>query len=218
MGPLATVDLFHKIVVHTKAARDQDHLRILIDNNPSIEDRTAALLYGGVDPTPKLTAAARRLQRGGAQLLVIPCNTSHCFYDAVQAAVDVPVLHMIHITARVLEGRGIQRAGLLATSGTVRTGIYQNGFVGTGIELLTPCEEGQNALMDAIYRIKAGELDFDASGVWNVADELLGRNAETLILGCTELPLITSLHRYPVTDPTLELALETIRQAGGEII
>jgi len=125
---------------------------------------------------------------------------------------------MIRITARALEGRGIRRAGLLATSGTVRTGIYQEGFAGTGIELLTPCEEGQHALMDAIYRIKAGELDFDASGVWNVADKLLDRDAETLILGCTELPLMTSLYRYPVTDPTLELALETIRQAGGEVI
>jgi len=218
MGPLATVDLFHKIVVHTKASCDQDHLRVLIDNDPSIEDRTAALLYGGADPTPKLTAAARNLQRGGAQLLIIPCNTAHCFYDAVQAAVDVPVLHMIHITAHALERRGVRRAGLLSTSGTVRTGIYQDSFAGTGIELLTPGEEDQETLMDAIYRIKAGELDFDASGVRRVVEGLLGRGAETLILGCTELPLMTSLYRYPVTDPTLELALEAVRQAGGEVI
>jgi len=218
MGPLATVDLFRKIVVHTKAACDQDHLRILIDNDPSIEDRTAALLYGGADPTPKLAAAARNLQRGGAQLLVIPCNTAHCFYDAVQAAVDVPVLHMIHITARALAGRGIRQAGLLSTSGTVQTGIYQDCFAGTGIALLTPGEAGQKALMDAIYWIKAGKMDFDASGVEGVVEELLDRGAETLILGCTELPLMTPLYRYPVTDPTLELALEAVRQAGGEVI
>jgi len=125
---------------------------------------------------------------------------------------------MIRITARALEERGVRRAGLLATSGTVRTGIYQDGFAGTGIELLTPGEEGQSALMEAIYRIKAGQLDLDASGVWSAADELLDRSAETLILGCTELPLLTSFDRYPVTDPTLELALETIRRAGGEVV
>lgn len=218
MGPLATVDLFHKMVVHTRASCDQDHLRILIDNDPSIEDRTAALLYGGADPTPKLIAAARNLQRGGAQLLVIPCNTAHCFFDAVQAAVDVPILHMMHITARVLEARGIRRAGLLSTTGTVQTGIYQDIFADTGIELLMPRQKGQQALMDVIYWIKAGKMDFDGSGIRKVIEELLDGGSETLILGCTELPLMTSLYRYPVTDPTLELALEAVRQAGGEVI
>ena len=218
MGPLATVDLFHKMVVHTRASCDQDHLRILIDNDPSIEDRTAALLYGGADPTPKLIAAARNLQRGGAQLLVIPCNTAHCFFDAVQAAVDVPILHMMHITARVLEARGIRRAGLLSTTGTVQTGIYQDIFADTGIELLMPRQKGQQALMDVIYWIKAGKMDFDGSGIRKVIEELLDGGSETLILGCTELPLMTALYRYPVTDPTLELALEAVRQAGGEVI
>jgi aspartate racemase len=218
MGPLATVDLFRKIVVHTKAACDQDHLRILIENDPGIEDRTAALLWGGADPTPKLAAAARNLQRGGAELLVIPCNTAHCFFDAVQAAVDIPVLHMIRVTARALEARGVRKAGLLSTSGTVQTGIYQDVFSGPGIGLLTPGEEGQKDLMDAIYWIKAGKMDFDDTGVRRAADELMRQGAETLILGCTELPLMERIYDYPVTDPTLELALEAVRQAGGEVI
>jgi len=220
MGPLATVDLFHKIVVHTKASCDQNHLRILIDNDPSIQDRTAALLYGGDDPTAKLTAIAQNLQRCGAQLLTIPCNTAYCFYDPIQAAVDIPVLHMIHITARVLENRAVKRAGLLATSGTVQAGIYQNTFAGTGMELLLPGEGGQQDLMDAIYWIKAGNLTFDISGVRQVMDDLLHRGAETLILGCTELPLMTTFCQpdCPVTDPTLELALEAVRLAGGEVI
>ena len=218
MGPLATVDLFQKIVVHTRAACDQDHLHVLIDNDPSIEDRTAALLSGGADPTPKMAASARKLQRGGAELLVIPCNTAHCFYDAVQAAADVPVLHMIEITARALRDRRVRCAGLLSTSGTIRTNIYQRIFDGTGIELLVPGEEDQEVLMDAIYRIKAGDMDFDFSGMQRVIDGLLSQGAETLILGCTELPLLPALYQYPVTDPTLELALEAVRQAGGDVI
>ena len=221
MGPLATADLFEKIILHTAASCDQDHLRVFIDNNPGIPDRTEAILSGGADPVPKLTASARGLERQGAEMLLVPCNTAYCFYDAVQAAVSVPVLHMIRLTARALEGRTIRTAGLLATDGTIRAGIYQQCFAGTGIRLLTPPPEGQKAIMDMIYQgVKAGRRDYDASDAQAAMEELLCRGAETLILGCTELPPAVSLYRmdFPVVDPTLELALEAIRQAGGETI
>lgn len=220
MGPLATVDFFCKIVAHTKADRDQEHLRILIDSDPGIHDRTAALLYGGADPTPQMIAIAQNLQRSGAQILAIPCNTAYCFYDALQAEVDIPILHMVRIVADAVKTRGVRRAGLLATSGTVQTGIYQKFFASANIELLTAGEDGQQIIMDAIYQIKAGNLSPDPSGVRQAMDGLLQQGAETLLLGCTELPLMTNLFGtdYPLTDPTLELALETIRRAGGEVI
>lgn len=104
--PLATADLFEKIICCTRASRDQDHLRVLIDSNTNIPDRTAALLHGGQDPTPHLVESARLLERAGAQVLVMPCNTAHNFYDGVAAAVQIPVLHMIRITAQVLPGPG----------------------------------------------------------------------------------------------------------------
>ena len=113
MGPLATADLFEKIIVHTKAACDQDHLRVIIDSNTNIPDRTAAILHGGADPVPELTASARGLERMGAELLVMPCNTAHNFYDAVQGAVSIPVLHMVRLTAQALRERDVKRAGLL---------------------------------------------------------------------------------------------------------
>ncbi len=221
MGPLATADLFEKIILHTAASCDQDHLRVFIDSNTSIPDRTAAILSGGADPAPELAASARGLARQGAELLLMPCNTAHCFYDAVQAAVSVPVLHMIRLTARALERRGVETAGLLATDGTVQTGIYQRCFAGTGIRLLTPDPAGQRAVMDMIYQgVKAGRRDYDASDARAAMEDLLRRGAETLILGCTELPLAAELYRlrFPLTDPTLELALEAVRQAGGETV
>lgn len=221
MGPLATADLFEKIVLHTRASCDQEHLRVYIDSNPRIPDRTAALLEGGADPTPELVSSARGLERQGAEVLVIPCNTAHNFYDAVQAAVKVPVLHMIRLTARALTERGIKTAGLLATDGTVRTGIYQRSFAETDVELLMPEEPGQRAIMELIYRgVKAGRRDYDISAARRAMEELLSRGAETLILGCTELPLAAHLYGldYPSTDPTLELALGAIRFAGGETV
>lgn len=221
MGPLATADLFRKMVEHTRAARDQDHPRILVDCNTNIPDRTAALLHGGADPVPELAAAARNLERGGAQVIAMPCNTAHGFYDAVQASVGVPVLHMIRLTAQALTERGVTAAGLLATDGTIQTGIYQRSFQGTGVTLLTPPEEDQRAVMSLIYEgVKAGRRDFDAAPARRAMEHLLERGAQTLILGCTELPLAVEMYglTYPCTDPTLELALGALRFAGCETI
>ena len=221
MGPLATADLFEKITLHTRAQRDQDHLRVLIDSNTNIPDRTAALLRGGEDPTPQLTASAVLLERMGADVLIMPCNTAHNFYDAIAAAVHIPVLHMIRLTAQALQKRGVTAAGLLATDGTVQTGIYQRTFAGTGIDLMTPEKADQQAIMDMIYRgVKAGALHYDVSAARRAMEALLRRGAQTLILGCTELPLAETLYHldYPVTDPTLELALAAIRFAGGETV
>ena len=217
MGPLATVDLYQKMVLHTAAATDQEHPRVCIDSNTAIPDRTEALLHGGADPTPELVSSARRLQSIGAEVLIMPCNTAHCFFDAVAASVDIPLLHMIDLTRDALGRRGVKTAGLLATDGTVETGIYQNAFAGSGIELLTPPPEDQAAVMDVAYKgVKAGDLGHDVSAFCRCCDNLLRRGAETLILGCTELPPAMGLYRleYPVTDPTLELALAALRFAG----
>ena len=221
MGPLATADLFEKIVGHTKAACDQEHLHVVIDSNTNIPDRTAALLHGGADPLPELAKSAGRLEKMGADVLIMPCNTAHNYYDGIAAAVSVPVLHMVRLTAQALVERGVKKAGLLATDGTVRTGIYQKSFAGSGVELLTPDEAGQRAVMEMIYQgVKAGDMAFDAQPARQAMERLLAAGAEVLILGCTELPLAVELYgiALPAVDPTLELALEAIRFAGGETV
>lgn len=221
MGPLATADLFEKIVGHTKAACDQEHLHVVIDSNTNIPDRTAALLHGGADPLPELVKSAGRLEKMGADVLIMPCNTAHNYYDGIAAAVSVPVLHMVRLTAQALVERGVKKAGLLATDGTVRTGIYQKSFAGSGVELLTPDEAGQRAVMEMIYQgVKAGDMAFDAQPARRAMERLLAAGAEVLILGCTELPLAVKLYgiALPAVDPTLELALEAIRFAGGETV
>lgn len=220
MGPAATADLFSKIIVSTKAANDQEHLHVIIDSNTSIPDRTEALIHGGEDPTEQLTLSARRLAAAGAELIAMPCNTAHGFYDAVCAAVDIPVLHMIRLTAQELLLKGIECAGLLATDGTVQSGIYERCFEGSGIELLTPAPAAQAAVMQLTYEgVKAGRRDFDTSEFKKAAQELLDRGAHTLILGCTELPPAFEMYdlHYPHIDPTLVLARAAVLAAGGEL-
>ena len=203
MGPLATADLFQKITLHTAASCDQDHPRVCIDSNTNISDRTAALLHGGADPVPEMVKSAQRLESIGADLLIMPCNTAHNFYDAVASSVSIPVLHMIAITRDALKSRGVKCAGLLATDGTVQTGIYQRTFEGSGVELLTPDNtEDQSAVMDIIYNgVKAGDLTHDATAFRSACEHLLARGAEVLILGCTELPPAFDIYHldYPTS-------------------
>lgn len=220
MGPLATADLFRKIVEHTDAKSDQEHLRVLIDSNTNIPDRTAALLRGGKDPAPEMIDSARRLASIGAEVLIMPCNTAHNFYHEVEGSVDVPVLHMIALTRDALIAENVRCAGLLATDGTIETGIYQRIFNGS-VSLLTPeSRDDQAAVMDIIYNgVKAGDLAHDTAAFRRACENLLARGAEVLILGCTELPPAFDIYQleYPAIDPTLELALGAIRYAGGTV-
>ena len=128
MGPLATADFFKKIVLNTKANIDQEHIKVLIDNNTDIPDRTSAIIHNDKSPVPQLVKSAVMLWAMGAQILVMPCNTAHYFYSEVQKSVEIPVLNMIELTCSALVQKGVKRAGLLATEGTIKSKIYQNVF------------------------------------------------------------------------------------------
>lgn len=221
MGPLATADLFKKIVLNTKAETDQEHIKILIDNNTDIPDRTDAIINNGKNPVPQLTKSALTLWAMGAELLVIPCNTAHYFRAEVQKSVDIPILSMIELTGKALLEKGIKTVGLLATEGTINSGIYQEVFTKLGIKIIVPDKEGQTAVTDLIYKgVKAGNKRFDVSCVKSAIERMQDRGAETLVLGCTELPVAVDMYRldYNVCDPTLELARGAIRAANGVCI
>jgi len=211
MGPWATLDFFEKVLRATPARRDQEHLRLIIDNNPKIPDRGPAILGDGEDPTPALVATARNVEAAGADLIVIPCNTAHHFYQAIQAAVRVPVLHIMREVAGAASRRftRLGRVGLLATRATVATGLYQDAFRLLGAEVVVPDERGQEVIDRLIYAIKAQGVD-DALRSAGVAEGrgLNRAGAEAIILGCTELPLVLGEDTLglPILDSNLILA------------
>lgn len=221
MGPLATCDLYSKIIDCTNATRDAEHAHIIIDSNNSIPDRTAAILNDGSDPVPALSKSARRLARIGADLLIMPCNTAHYFYNLIQDSVNIPILHMIRETALELQAQGISKVGLLATNGTLQTGIYDKVFDEFGIEYIKPESDiHKRAIMGIIYDgIKAGNYKYDASDFAEVITALLDEGAQTMVLGCTELPPAFEIYGldYPHIDPTLALAKAAVKFAGYEI-
>ena len=220
MGPLATCDLFRKIIDTTDAGCDQEHVRVCIDNNTEIADRTEAILNGGKDPVPEIVKSAVRLQGMGSDVLIMPCNTAHFFYDRITPYVDIPFLHMIRETARELKCRGIKKAGLPATDGTCRSGVYKTAFDAAGVEMCVPSGENQRAVMDVIYKgVKAGNLSIDLNGFYYTMDDLFAKGAEVLVLGCTELPVAFELFHIdrPNIDPTLVLAEAAVRFVGAKI-
>lgn len=217
MGPEATADLFYKIIRATPAAQDQDHLRVIIDCNPAIPDRTRYLLGTGPDPFPELLKTAHNLVGAGASFLVIPCNTAHYFHRTLQKAVSVPILHIMEETAAHIRRvhPEVSKAGLLASTGTTRTGLYPAALRAVGVEVLSPQQAGQDAVMQAIYQVKAGRHAQARELSLGAVQELLAQGAELIILGCTELPLILGPDQVacPVVDPTQVLAQAAVARA-----
>jgi len=217
MGPMATVDLFKKIIDNTPATCDNDHFHVCIDSNTSIPDRTAAILLGGKDPVPEMVRSAILLEAMGADLLVMPCNTAHFFYDRVAAMTHVPIINMLEETALEVVRQNISCVGLLATDGTIQSGLYDRVLKSHGIRVLYPSKECQKHVMDIIYLgVKASNYGIDLTDFYQTIDELEQAGAQTLILGCTELPVafsMFSINRRHI-DPTLVLAKCAIKMAS----
>lgn len=218
MGPMATLDLFRKVIESTDAHCDAEHVRVYIDCHTGIPDRTKAILSGGESPVPYIAQSAEKLAAMGAGLLLIPCNTSHYFYDEIVSASPVPVLNMIRETVAVLQSEGITRVGLLATDGTIQSGVYQRELEKTGIDTICPEPSAQRDVMHLIYDgVKAGAKDFDTHSIRQELQRMQKAGAERVILGCTELPLAFAIYGIPdhnTIDPTHILAKAAVAAAG----
>ena len=219
MGPMATCDLFHKIIKHTNASHDQEHIHIYIDNNTNIPDRTKAILYSGESPILELVKSAIKLQMMGSDVLIMPCNTAHYFYDEIIKYLDIPMLNMPEETAIEIRTKGYNKVGILATEGTLQSGIYQKAMDKEEIEYIIPSVSQQKYIMEVIYDgIKAGNYNIDLTNFNKVLEELFEKGAETVILACTELPLAFEKFNinYPNIDATDVLARAAVRFATEE--
>jgi aspartate racemase len=221
MGPAATVAFLGELVAATPARRDQDHLHVIVDSDPGIPDRTAFLLGRGPDPRPALIRTAARLATAGAEFLVMPCNTASAFAPEVAASVGLLVVDWIGVTIQQVVGLEARAIGLLATTGTINAGLYARALSDVGLEAIVPADADQATVMDVVYGphgVKAGSIDgASASRLVSVAEHLVERGADTILLGCTELPLVLPAtdRRWPsrAVDPAVAVAREVVRLA-----
>lgn len=221
MGPLATVDLFHKIVELTDADADYEHIHIIIDNNASIPDRTNAILHGGENPVPAMVQSAKFLECSGASLIVMPCNTAHYFIQDVQKEIHIPIVNMVTCTALAIKKMNIKTVGLLATDGTCQSGIYHKALSAQHIQTITPNTARQKIIMDTIYfGVKGNDSTFINHSLLNeIMCDMEREGAEAFILGCTELPLVCneSWCDKLFLDPTTILAQNAIASIGKKV-
>jgi len=194
LGPAASCyfyDLLVRLACDAQgcpAKQDQDHPDLLLYSKASIPDRSACLLGRGESPLPALTEGVALLERAGAAAIAVPCATAHHWYPGMQAAVNVPVLNMLELTAKALRREGVTKAALLATEGSYVSGAFAAALEREGVAPLLPSKEGRCALMDVIYGIKAGHMP-DVEVLEALAAPLAARGAQKVILGCTELSL-----------------------------
>lgn len=222
LGPLATVDLFNKIVVNTPAQKDQDNIPILIYNNPQIPDRTEAILNNGPSPVEAIIKTGKVLENMGADFLIMPCNTALFYHSDIQAGLGIELLHMIELTANYIKENNLGKVAILATKGTIKSKSYSNILKDNKINFYDPFdnEELIESLSYHIYEgVKKNNFSNDISDLKSLLDELIeNEKVDTFILACTELPILFEKYKldYKTIDPTLILAKEAIKKALNE--
>lgn len=211
MGPLATAHFYRLLVERTPSRRDQDHLRIAIWSDPSVPDRTAALLGRGPSPVPGLLRGLHWLRDAGATCVVMPCNTAHAFIEELTAATELEIVDMIWVALKAAQSLelGAHRIGVLATSGTRDFGLYERAAAHLGVDVVTVKPHYQREVDVAIGAIKAGAgHDAIVPVVQRAIERLAKAGAVAVIAACTELSLILpySTFELPIVDSAASLA------------
>ncbi len=223
MGPEATVDFMARVIALTPADRDQDHVRMLVDSNPQVPDRQQAMRDADGEPVRRsLAEMAKRLESGAADFLVMPCNTAHAFIDGAVDEVGIPFLSIIDVTVQSIidELPEVGTVGLLATDACLTAGVYQQAAAKAVLELALPDDVDQEECMRLIFKVKAGDTSAAVRRrMAALAEKLVGKGAQAVIAGCTEIPLVleNDAIAVPLIASTEVLAKRTVEIATGAI-
>jgi aspartate racemase len=225
MGPEATAYFFNLIIKHTLAGKDQDHIPVIIYNNPKIPPRTEALLQKGPSPVPLLRQGLRMLERAGADFIVIPCITAHAFLSQIAVKEKIHLLNILEEAVKYTQKKipGLRRAGLIASSGTIKSGIFDLTFSKAGITIIKPEAKEQEKIMEAIFGKKGIKAGFTSGRpkklIIEAARWLIQSGAQAVIAGCTEVPLVLQEGDLPVPliEPLRIAAEASIIRAGYKV-
>jgi len=202
MGPAATLDFLAKLQAATPVSREQDHLRVLVDINPKVPDRNNSYDAAG----PVLAEMAVGLRDAGAKVLAIACNTAHAYADQVRAS-GLPLVDLIETAGLAALALGAERVGVLGTNGALA--LYRRTFSHQALEAVTLDDHEQVEFMALLYRIKHGELGPESRETMAaLAHRLVGKGAQVVVAGCTEVPLVMGAGdlSVPFIDATEALA------------
>lgn len=221
MGPMATQLFYKDIIENTDAQVDQDHIDMIILSHASIPDRTKSIIENTEEAVLEvLKKDTKKLIEAGADFIVIPCNTAHYYINNLKETYsEIPFIDMIEETVKYLKNEKITKVGILATDGTIISGVYENKLKEYEILPILPSESNQKLVMEIIYdEVKAGKAP-DQNKFNKVCRELIEKGCQSIILGCTELSyykIINQLDDFYV-DAQRILVLKSIKHCGGKI-
>lgn len=222
MGPEATLECYSRIIKSTPAKTDQEHLHVVIEANPKVPDRTTAISGQGESPVTILVEGCDRLQRAGADFIIIPCVSAHFFLDQIQKQIQLPILSIFDAIAEIIVTKhaDIKTIGLMGTTGTIDGGLLQERLASDGIHTIVPDEKHQSKVMAIIYAIKNSQAarreDELTSNLLATAQMLISMGAQGIIAGCTEIPLALKQKHLsvPYFDALTILARAAVFKAG----
>ena len=217
MGPMAGAAFALRLAALTPADADQQHIPTLLRNDQRIPDRSSAYMAGGENPLPYMVEGVRFLERAGAQLIAIPCNTAHLWYDDIAAATERPVLHIIQAVIDDLRRLGLHqgRIGLMGTAATLKLGLYQRHLEAQGYECIVPDDdEVERYCMASIRAVKGNQLEAAFAPAAECIARLKARGADAVVLGCTELPLAVPHALRPSLGITLTDSIDALALAA----
>ena len=220
LGPGATAHFMSLVTDMTDAPVDQEHIEMVVFSTPTIPDRTRHILDNSQpDPLPKMLEVGGKLAALGAQFIAIPCVTAHYFYEKLEAGIPVSIINGVGETVRHLKENGVTKVGIMATDGTIRSGIFARELQKQGMEPIIPSKKRQADVMHIIFdNVKAG-LPADMERFCSVALELRENGAEAIILGCTELSLVKRDNHLGAgfIDAMEVLAQQSVVRCGGKL-
>lgn len=219
MGPMAGIYFCELVTQKTLASKDGEHIDMVLCSYPRIPDRTAYLLdKSNPSPVDEIIRIGKSLVAQGCTVIAVPCVTSFGLYDEYAPEIGANIIHMPDETAVFLAKQGVKRAGILATDGTVHTGIFQSACQKQGIEAVIPDEEHQKMVMSVIYdQVKAG-APVDKNMFAEICNYMIEKGAEKIILGCTELSLVfRGSHPSVCVDAMEVLAEACIKTIGKQV-
>ncbi|MDB5880177.1 MAG: Aspartate racemase [Ramlibacter sp.] len=214
MGPSATVDFMDKLVQLTPAARDQEHLPVIVASLPQVHDRSRAIMGQGRDPLPQLLAGIRLLNEIHVGVIAIPCNSSHHWYEEMSRSSQVPILHIAQCCVDAIAAGAQDKVAVFATRGALASGFYQRELSRRGIDHFLPGEsDGQQHVDNCIQAVKAGDVEAGGQHLEQACRNAAESGARAVIMGCTEIPIAArqaDVHGLALIDSSLELARASV--------
>jgi len=226
MGPAASAEFMVRLVAQTPAKRDQDHIPTILWSDNTVPDRSTSMRNGDNKPLPYLLSGIQGLVLTGCNLIVIPCNTAHLWFNEMekQASWHARIVHIVDSVADALRDANVvdSKIGVMGTQATVELGLYQYRLNKLGWDCIVPTKLEMDTLVQpAIDLIKANQIEAAHLMLMTVIHSLIGRGATAVVLGCTEIPLSVredTVQDTPIINSIDSLVKSAIREFKKEII